>query len=389
MVSHFASEIGSKTLTFETGKLAQQAGGSVVLRYGDNVMLATATMAKPREGIDFFPLTVDFEERMYARGKIPGSFFRREGRPSTDATLIARMTDRPIRPLFPRGFKNEVQVILTPLSSDQENPFEPLSIIGASAALSVSNIPFEGPISATRIGYIDGELIVNPTFEQLEQSTLDLLVAGSREGVVMIEAGGDQLSESIVFQAVERAQEVNQQVIALQTEAVDAIGKEKASYDSKAYPEELDGLVAGAVGNRVGQVLDDHGFDDGVKSVAAELLESTASDYEDRDVRDAVEALLEKEFRSRIIAGGPRPDGRSLAEIRPVSAEVALLPRTHGSGLFARGDTQILGVATLGSVGDAQEDRYAEPRRVQELHAPLQLPALLYRRGQASGLAGP
>ena len=387
MVSHFASEIGSKTLTFETGKLAQQAGGSVVLRYGDNVMLATATMAKPREGIDFFPLTVDFEERMYARGKIPGSFFRREGRPSTTATLIARMTDRPIRPLFPKGFKNEVQVILTPLSSDQENPFEALSIIGASAALSISDVPFEGPISATRIGYIDGELIVNPTFEQLEESTLDLLVAGSRDGVVMMEAGGNELSESIMFQAVEKAQEVNQLVIALQQEAIDAVGKEKASYDSKAYPEELDGLVAGAIGGRVGQVLDDHGFDDGVKSVAAELLESTASDYESGHVRDAVEALLETEFRSRIIAGGPRPDGRSLTEIRPVSAEVALLPRTHGSGLFQRGETQILGVATLGSVGDAQKIDTLSPEDSKSFMLHYNFPP--YSTGEAKRVGSP
>ena len=281
-ISHFASEIGSMTLTFETGKLAQQAGGSVVLRYGDNVMLATATMSKPRTGIDFFPLSVDFEERMYARGKIPGSFFRREGRPSTNAILTARMTDRPVRPLFPKGFKNEVQVILTPMSSDQENPFEPFAIIGASAALSISEIPFEGPIGATRIGYVDGELVVNPTFQQLEDSTLDLLVAGSRDGVVMIEADGTEVSESLMLDAIDKAQEVNQQVIALQEEAVRAVGKQKASYESHAHPEELDEVVAKAAGHRAGQVLDDHGFDDGVRALTDELLESEASGHEGR-----------------------------------------------------------------------------------------------------------
>ena len=387
MISHFASEIGSKTLTFETGKLAQQAGGSVVLRYGDNVMLATATMTKPREGIDFFPLTVDFEERMYARGKIPGSFFRREGRPSTPAILIARMTDRTVRPLFPNGFKNEVQVILTPLSSDQENPFEPLAIIGASAALAISDIPFDGPIGATRIGYIDGEFIVNPTFEQLEASTLDLLVAGSREGVVMIEADGNDLSESLMYEAVEKAQEVNQQVIALQQEAIDAIAKTKASYNSKSYSDELAELVAGAAGHRVGQVLDDHGFDDGVKSLAAELQESAASDHEAGHVKEAVEELLGKEFRRRIIDGGPRPDGRSLTEIRPVSAEVALLPRTHGSGLFARGETQILGVATLGSVGDAQKIDTLSPEDSKSFMLHYNFPP--YSTGEAKRVGSP
>ncbi|MDA1348363.1 MAG: polyribonucleotide nucleotidyltransferase [Chloroflexi bacterium] len=387
MISHFASEIGSKTLTFETGKLAQQAGGSVVLRYGDNVMLATATMAKPREGIDFFPLTVDFEERMYARGKIPGSFFRREGRPSTPAILIARMTDRTVRPLFPSGFKNEVQVILTPLSSDQENPFEPLAIIGASAALAISDIPFDGPVSATRMGYVDGEFIVNPTFEQLEASALDLLVSGSREGVVMIEAGGNELSESLMFQAIEKAQEVNQQVIALQQEAIDAVGKAKASYDSKSYPDELAELVAGAAGHRVGQALDDHGFDDGVKSLAAELQESAASDHESGHVKEAVQALVGKEFRRRIIEGGPRPDGRSLTEIRPVSAEVALLPRTHGSGLFARGETQILAVATLGSVGDAQKIDTLSPEDSKSFMLHYNFPP--YSTGEAKRVGSP
>ena len=386
-VSHFASEIGSMTLTFETGKLAQQAGGSVVLRYGDNVMLATATMSKPRTGIDFFPLSVDFEERMYARGKIPGSFFRREGRPSTNAILIARMTDRPVRPLFPKGFKNEVQVILTPLSSDQENPFEPLAIIGASAALSISEIPFEGPIGATRIGYVDGELVVNPTFQQLEDSALDLLVVGSRDGVVMIEADGTEVSESLMLDAIEKAQEVNQQLIALQEEAVRAVGKQKASYESHAHPEEMDELVAKAAGHRAGQVLDDHGFDDGVRVLTDELLESAASGYEAGHVRGAVEALLEEEFRSRILNGGPRPDGRSLTQIRPVSAEVSLLPRTHGTGLFTRGETQIMGVATLGSVGDAQKIDTLSPEESKRFMLHYNFPP--YSTGEAKRVGSP
>ena len=213
MVSNFECAIGANTLKFQTGKLAQQANGSVVVSYGDCVLLVTATMSKPREDIDFFPLTIDFEEKLYARGKIPGNFFRREGRPSTDAVLTDRLTDRPIRPLFPKGFRNEVQVIITPLSSDQENPLDILAVIGASTALCISNIPFEGPLGTTRMGYANGEFIVNPTFEQLETSMLDLVVAGTRDGVLMMEAGASELPEAMVLEAIEIAQETNLEVI--------------------------------------------------------------------------------------------------------------------------------------------------------------------------------
>ena len=370
-VSHFASEIGSMTLTFETGKLAQQAGGSVVLRYGDNVMLATATMSKPRTGIDFFPLSVDFEERMYARGKIPGSFFRREGRPSTNAILIARMTDRPVRPLFPKGFKNEVQVILTPLSSDQENPFEPLAIIGASAALSISEIPFEGPIGATRIGYVDGELVVNPTFQQLEDSALDLLVVGSRDGVVMIEADGTEVSESLMLDAIEKAQEVNQQLIALQEEAVRAVGKQKASYESHAHPEEMDELVAKAAGHRAGQVLDDHGFDDGVRRPYGR-----APGVGGLGVRGRT-----RTGRRRGASGGrvPKQDTQRRASARRALTHpdqaglrrgVTAPPYSRNRAVHQGRDADH-GRGDPGLGGRRSEDRHAEPGRVQALHAAL------------------
>ena len=359
MVSSFARQIGHSTLTLESGKLALQANGSVLMRYGDNVFLVAATMSKPREGIDFFPLTIDFEERLYARGKIPGSFFRREGRPSTHGTLIARLTDRPIRPLFPKGFRNEVQVVITPLSSDQENPLESLAIIGASAALSISDIPFEGPISATRIGHVDGELVVNPTYAQLEKSDLDLVVAGSREGVVMMEAAAHELPEGLVLQAIEKAQEVNQEIIALQEEAVRSIGKPKVSFEVQGYPEELDQRVAATLNGGLGRVLDtpsENGDrDTEMKELKADVTDKVGGEYDTGDIHHAFEALLEREFRTRILNGGDRPDGRGLKDIRPVSAEVALLPRTHGTGLFTRGETQILAIATLGSVGDAQK----------------------------------
>ena len=239
MLSSFSRDVGSRALSIESGKLAGQANGSVMVRYGDCVLLVTATMSKPREGIDFFPLTVDVEERLYARGKIPGSFFRREGRPSTHSTLIARLTDRPVRPLFPEGFRNEIQVVITPMSADQENPFDILAVIGASAALSISDIPFEGPIAATRMGYVNGQFVVNPTYSQLEDSTLDLIVTGSRDGVVMMEAGANEMPEDLVLEAIQRAQQANQGVIDLQDEIVGSIGKPKAAFDAGG-PKELD-----------------------------------------------------------------------------------------------------------------------------------------------------
>ena len=207
-------DIGGKQLTIESGWVAGQADGSVTLRLGDTVMLVTACMSdKPREGIDFFPLSVDYEERLYSVGRIPGSFFRREGRPTTEGILAGRLTDRPIRPLFPKGFRNEVQVVATVLSADQENPPDVLSIVGASAALSISSIPFDGPIAGCRVGYIDGQLVVNPTFEQMESSGMELIVAGSKDAVVMVEAGAKEISESVILDAIEAAQAANAKIV--------------------------------------------------------------------------------------------------------------------------------------------------------------------------------
>ena len=216
--------------------MAQQATGSALVGIGDSVVLATATVADPREGIDFFPLTVDFEERLYARGKIPGSFFRREGRPSTHGVLIARLIDRPIRPLFPEGFRNEVQVVVTPMSVDDDVPIDIVSLIGASTALSISGIPFEGPIGATRIGYVNGEFIVNPSYEEMDQSKLDIVVAGSRDGVIMMEAGASELPEDVVYEAIQLAQNVNEEVIDFQDEIVEAVGKATIEYADNSFP---------------------------------------------------------------------------------------------------------------------------------------------------------
>ena len=355
--SNFQRVIGQSTLSLETGRLAQQANGAVVVRYGDSMVLATATMDKPREGIDFFPLTIDFEERLYARGKIPGNFFRREGRPTTDAILADRLTDRPLRPLFPKGFKNEVQIVVTALSSDQEGPLDLLVVLGASAALTASDIPFNGPIGVTRIGYVDGEYIVNPTYQQLADGQLDLVVAGSRAGVSMLEAGAHELSEEIVREGIRLGQEANLEVIALQDEMHSAVGKPKVGFETSEPPAELESKVAAMVDSKISEALDSReGKADQaerIKAVKDEVRDQLADDYERSHVSEAFESLVEKQFRARVLEKGERPDGRGLKEIRPVSSEVGILPRTHGSGLFNRGETQVLGVATLGSVGDA------------------------------------
>ena len=361
MIHTTSEEIAGRQLTIETGKLANQAGGSVTVRYGDSILLVTACAApNPREGVDFLPLTIDYEERLYAVGKIPGSFFRREGRPTETATLAARLTDRPLRPLFPKGFHNEIQVIVTVLSADQANDPDVLGIIGASSALCLSDIPFDGPVSATRLGYIDGEIVVNPTFAQLEESKLDLVVAGTRDAIAMVEAGASEVSEEVIVQAVKRGQEVNQVVIGLQQELMALAGKPKMSPKLDGYADdELIEKVATAVGDRLHPTIftgmekgeRDGSLDNLVGEVAAQLSE----DYSRQSVGAAFDALLKKEVRSGIVMGGLRPDGRGPKEIRPISCETSVLPRTHGSGLFTRGQTQVLTIATLGSMAETQK----------------------------------
>ena len=259
MSNSFEKQIGDQLFTIETGKLAQQANGAVVVRQGDSMVLVTATMAKPREGIDFFPLTIDFEERLYARGRIPGGFPRREGRPTTDTVLTMRLTDRPLRPLFPKDFRNEVQIITTPLSADLETPLDIISIVGASTALSISDIPFNGPIGVTRIGCVDGEFVINPTYQQSDESTLDLVVAGSRDGVLMMEAGASEVTDEMVLEAIKLAQDTNLQLIELQDEIVEAVAKPKAEYSSFGYPKELDSLVNGAVEGKLADAMSPEG----------------------------------------------------------------------------------------------------------------------------------
>jgi len=355
----FKATLGGRTLTLETGKLAQQAGGAVTIRCGDTMLLATATMsAQEREGIDFFPLTVDFEERLYAAGRIPGSFFRREGRPPESAILISRLTDRPLRPLFPKDLRHDVQVIITPLSQDELHQADILSIIGASAALTISDIPFGGPVGAVRIGYIDGEIVVNPTIPQMENSLLDLRLAGTAEAILMVEAGANEVTEEVMLEALRQGHEAIQEVIALQEEMRKAVGKPKRSYTSHAVSEDLLARIRERVGDRLVPALYDSPSkaerNAALDGILTELMEEFEEESDAVLVRRAFDEIIQEVVRRQILEQGLRVDGRDPVTIRPLSAEVGLLPRTHGSGLFTRGETQVLSVATLGTPREEQ-----------------------------------
>ncbi len=340
----------------ETGKLAGQAHGAVVITYGETILLATVVMAaKPRAGIDFLPLTVEFEERLYSVGKIPGSFFRREGRPGQDAILSARLTDRPIRPLFPHGLHNDIQVVLTVLSADQKHLPDILGIVGASAALSISPIPFNGPIGACRIGYRDGQFLVNPTYEEVDQAQMGLVVAGTRDSVMMVEAGSDDASEQVILEGIRRAQEVNLLVIDMIDELTSKVGKPKvAVVEDTDAQERLQKAIKRIVNGRLSAILEENlekvAREEVESQLEAEVLENLGSEHSPDKLKEGFKEVYKEVVRGRILALGIRPDGRGLADIRPITCEVALLPRTHGSGLFTRGHTQVLSVATLASL---------------------------------------
>lgn len=361
MAHVFEREIGGRPLRIEAGKLAEQANGAVTVHYGGTMLLVTAVSApEPREGIDFLPLTVDYEERLYAAGKIPGSFFRREGKPSQEAVLSMRLTDRPLRPLFPKGLHNEIQVIITVLSADQENIPDVLGIVGASAALSISTIPFDGPVSACRIGYVNGELIANPTFQQLEDSSLDIVVAGTRDAVVMVEAGAKEVSEDLLLQAIKFAQVVNGEIIDIQEEIIRAIGKPKFQVKADSFiPPALDAAVLGVIGDRLdsilGRPITKAEREGALADLKADLHARLAEEFPLAKVDAAFQSHLKKAVRHAIVEKGIRPDGRGLKEIRPIWCEVGILPRTHGSGLFTRGQTQVLTITTLGSMSQQQK----------------------------------
>jgi len=364
-----------KVISLETGRVARQAGGSVIVRLGDTMVLATATASDtPRENIDFFPLLVDFEEKLYAAGKIPGGFFKREGRPTENAILTARRVDRPIRPLFPKGFRHDVQIVVTPLSVDQENPPDILAIIGASAALSVSEIPFNGPIGTVRVGKVGDKFIVNPTMQQMEESDLDLVVAGTKEAIMMIEAGCEEVSEDDVLKAIEFGHKTIKGIIKLQEDLVSAAGKKKREFELyfpdpkiKSYVEErFGGKISGAM-----KLADKFSQKAEVEKIKKQIVDEIKSgtgaelkavlEKKPFDVGNVAADIEKKTIRDMILKDGKRIDGRKAQDIREINCEVGTLPRAHGSAIFTRGDTQVLTVATLGGAGEEQRIEGLEP----------------------------
>ena len=356
----FEMELGGRTLTIETGKMAKQASGAVLARYGDTAVLVTATAsAEPREGIDFFPLTVDYEEKLYSVGKIPGGFIKREGRPSESAILFSRLLDRPIRPLFAEGFRNDVQIVATVLSVEQDNAPEITAMIGASAALSLSDIPFNGPIGGVRVGRVNGQFIINPTVEQMEQSDLNLAVAGTADAISMVEAGANELPEDVILEAILFGHEEIKRIVAFVNDMVAVAGKPKREIALFSVPEDMEQAVKEYISDKLNEAVrnaDKHSRDAAVDAVKAEAMEHFAEIYpeEDKKLSYIMHKTLKNIVRHMITDEKIRPDGRGIEEVRPITCEVDLLARTHGSALFTRGQTQALTITTLGAIGDEQ-----------------------------------
>ncbi len=363
-LKRYSAVVGTRTFTFETGTLAAQAGGAVTFGVEESIVFAAATMGGIREGIDFFPLSVDFEERMYAGGKIPGSFFRREGRASTDSILVARLTDRPLRPLFAHGMRNEVQVIMYTFSADGINPLDILAINAASAAIMISDIPWAGPVAAVRVGRVDGEFVLNPTFDEMNASDLDLRIAGTKDAILMVECGANEIPEDVMVAALELGHQSMQPIIDLQLKMQAEIGKPKREVALNTANEDLLKKVFESVNGKMNELLDKPlnknefygGMDELQAAVVAELcIEGDATAPAAKDVKSAFSEAEHKIVRERILSMGKRPDGRTPTDIRPIWCEVGLSPRAHGTGLFTRGETQVLSFATLGTLGEAQE----------------------------------
>lgn len=351
----FKADFGNSELVFETGKLAGLADGSVTVSWGDTVILATAVVGvEPREGVDFFPLMVDYEERLYAAGKISGSrFIKREGRPTDNAVLSARLIDRPIRPLFPKSFRNDVQVIITVLSYDEEHSPDTIAIIAASTALTQTIAPFEGPVGAARVGCIDGKLILNPTESQLDVSTLDLVVAGTTDTVMMLEAGAREVPEAKMLEAIEFGLKGLQPTIEVQKNCVRSDTLTSDATEADVIHEEVKKYIGKNLAEAIKE-LDPEKRKSAIATFEADVLKNFEGSYKQTDLKVTFNKIVEKEIRELILSHDIRPDGRKLDEVRPLSIEVGLLPRTHGTGLFTRGQTQALTIATLGSPGDEQ-----------------------------------
>ncbi len=356
----FKTAIGGKLLELEIGKVCEMANGQVMVRYGDTVVNVTAVMSKePRPDIDFFPLSCDYEEKMYAAGKIPGGFIKREGRPSEKAILNSRLMDRPLRPLFPKGFYNDVQVVATVMCVDHDAPSEIAAMIGSSVALAISDIPWDGPTGSVLIGRVDGQLIVNPSLAQREVSDMHLVVSGTKDAIMMVEAGANEVPEDEILDAIMFAHEEIKKIVEFIEEIVAEIGKPKKEQELYKVPEEIDAAVRAYAVDKMRaaiQTYDKMERLDNMDAVEAEAKEYFAEIYPEngKDVDSVLYNITKEQVRSMILDEGIRPDNRKLDEIRPIWCDTGILPRTHGTGLFKRGQTQVLSVATLGAMGDAQ-----------------------------------
>ena len=360
MSNIFEMQLGGRTLTVETGKLAQMANGACTLRYGDTVLLVTATnSAKPKEGIDFFPLSVDFEEKLYSAGKIPGSFIRREGKPSEKAILTSRLIDRPIRPLFPKGYRNDVQVVATVLSVDIDHNPDTIAMIGSSIALSISSIPFNGPTGSVSVGLVDGQFIINPTFEQREKSDMYLVVSGTKDAIMMVEAGSNEVSEEVMLNAILFAHEEIKKICDFVQTIANEIGKEKDEYYVFKPLEEVEAAVTEFASQKMKDAIktvDKQERQDNMEKVKDETMAHFEEIFPEnmKDVDEVIYSITKKEVRNMIVKDKVRPDNRAQEEIRPIWCEAGVLPRTHGSAIFTRGQTQVLSVATLAGLSEAQ-----------------------------------
>ena len=356
----FQMELAGRQLVIETGKYAGQAGGSVLVHMGESYVLVCATGSKkPREGIDFFPLSVEYEEKLYAAGKIPGGFIKREGRPSERAILSCRLIDRPIRPLFPKTFRNDVQIVATVLSVDNDVPTDVLAMIGSSAALSISNLPFMGPTGSVLVGLVDGEIVINPSEEQRSRSDLHLVVSGTKDAVMMVEAGAHEVSEETMLQAILKAHEEIKRIVAFISDIQEKVGVEKLAFEPHKPDAEFERLVREYATEKVRWSLDTFDRDERTRrsnEMEAEVIEHFAEEYPDseKDISDIVYGITKEIVRDKIINHGIRPDGRAMTEIRPIWCEVGILPRPHGSAVFTRGQTQVMSIATLGAMGEVQ-----------------------------------
>ncbi|MEG0969744.1 MAG: polyribonucleotide nucleotidyltransferase, partial [Acidaminococcaceae bacterium] len=356
----YSMQLGGRTLTIEAGKIAKQANGSVLIKYGDTAVVVAVTGTKtPREGVDFFPLTVDFEEKMYAAGKIPGGFIKREGRPAETAILTSRLIDRPIRPMFPDGYHNDVQIVATVVSVDPDNAPDMPAMIGASCALSISDIPFEGPIAGVRVGLIDDEFIICPTVEQAKVSELNLAVAGTKDAILMVEAGAKEISEEKMLDAIWFAHGVIKELVEFQEKIQAEIGKEKMEVPVYVPPAELVSEIEDFGAEKLKAALMDANKlerEENVARVKKEIATAFMEKYPDNavDVAYITQKLVKKIVRRTISVDKVRPDGRQLDEVRQVTCEVGLLARPHGSALFTRGQTQILNILALAPLREAQ-----------------------------------